>query len=95
MRPALSMTPHCSASARWTRFAIPAGVRAIRSQTARLTKILDHESWLLEIAAQSSKLTPHGRTALRRLTLLQIANRLERYAAMFEASNKKPGAEPG
>jgi hypothetical protein len=50
---------------------------------------------LLEIAAQSSKLTPHGRTALRRLTLLQIANRLERYAAMFEASNKKPGAEPG
>jgi hypothetical protein len=31
---------------------------------------------LLELAAGSSKLTPHARTALR-LTLLQITNRLE------------------
>jgi hypothetical protein len=44
--------------------------------------------------AESSKLTPHARTALR-LTLLQIANRLERYAVLFEASDNKPGAEPG
>jgi hypothetical protein len=61
---------------------------------APLVKLLDHERVLLELAAEPSKLTPHARTALR-LTLLQIANRPERYAVLFEASDNKPGAEPG
>jgi hypothetical protein len=34
------------------------------------------------------------RTALR-LTLLEIANRLERYALLFEVGDKKPDSEPG
>jgi hypothetical protein len=61
---------------------------------ARLMKILDDESFLLELAAGSSKVTPHARAALR-LTLLQIANRLERYALLFEVGDKKPDSEPG
>jgi hypothetical protein len=56
--------------------------------------MLENESFLLELAAGSSRLTPHARIALR-LSLLQIANRLERYAALFEVSSKKPGSEPG
>lgn len=61
---------------------------------ARLTKMLDNERLLLKLAAESSKLTPHARTALR-LTLLEIANRLERYALLFEVGDKKPDSEPG
>jgi len=61
---------------------------------ARLTKMLDNESLLLELAAESSKLTPQACTTLR-LTLLQIANRLEPYALLFEVGDKKPDAEPG
>jgi hypothetical protein len=61
---------------------------------ARLMKILDDESFLLELAAGSSKVTPHARATLR-LTLLQIANRLERYALLFEVGDKKPDSEPG
>jgi hypothetical protein len=57
-------------------------------------KILDSESFLLELAAQSSKVTPHARTALR-LTLLQIADRLERHAALFDVIDKKACVEPG
>lgn len=61
---------------------------------ARLMKILDDESLLLELAAASSKVTPHARTALR-LTLLQIANNLELHAALFDVTDKELGAEPG
>jgi hypothetical protein len=58
----------------------------------RLVKNLDYESFLLELVAGSSKVTPQARTALR-LTRLQIANGLERDAARFEVSDKKPGVE--
>jgi hypothetical protein len=61
---------------------------------ATLMNILDDESFLLELAAGSSKVTPHARAALRR-TLLQITNRLGRYALLFEVSDKKPDSEPG
>ena len=44
-------------------------------------KIFDDVSFLLELAAGSSKATPHGRAKMR-LTLLQIANSLERQAAL-------------
>jgi hypothetical protein len=43
-------------------------------------KIFDDECFLLERAAGSSKATPHARAKMR-LTLLQIANSLERQAA--------------
>ena len=50
---------------------------------ARLMKILDSESFLLELAA------PHARTAL------QIADRLKRHAALFDVIDKKACVEPG
>jgi hypothetical protein len=61
---------------------------------ARLMKMLDDESFLLDLAAASSKVTPHARAALR-LTLLQIENSLERHTALFDVTDKKLGAEPG
>lgn len=56
--------------------------------------ILDDESFLLDLAAGSSKVTPHARAKMR-LTLLQIANSLERHAALFDVTDNKPGPEPG
>jgi hypothetical protein len=57
----------------------------------RLVKNLDDESFLLELAAGSSKVRPQAWTALR-LTRLLIANGLECCATRFEVSDKKPGA---
>jgi hypothetical protein len=53
-------------------------------------KIFDDGSFLLELAAGSSKATPHARAKMR-LTLLQIANSLERQAALFNVTDNKTG----
>src|SRR5262249_32340251 len=75
MRPTLSITPHCSVSASSTRFVMPAGVRAMRSQMitgfCASTSIFAAAAMALGIA-----LRRHDRRELRDMQVLTVGNRI-------------------